>query len=128
MGFLLRRKRDYFVIPNRGEYTSIKTHKPLCGFAFLFLFTNQNKFCLFQKQKTHNFRHGFFLRRKRDYFVIPNRGKYTSIKTHKPLCGFAFLFLFTNQNKFCLFQKQKTHNLRYGFSFAEKEGFEPPEV
>ena len=24
--------------------------------------------------------------------------------------------------------KQKTHNLRYGFPFAEKEGFEPPEV
>jgi hypothetical protein len=24
--------------------------------------------------------------------------------------------------------KQKTHDLRHGFSFAEKEGFEPPEV
>ena len=32
--------------PKWGAFTTIKTHKPHCGFAFLFLFTSQNKFCL----------------------------------------------------------------------------------
>jgi hypothetical protein len=43
--------------------------------------------------------------------------------------GIGFLFP-KNAQKFTfgIFWKQKTRNSRFGFSFAEKEGFEPPDL
>ena len=68
----------------------------------------------------------FLLQRKRDYFVIPKRGKYAIIKIHKPLCDFAFLFFLTNQNKFCLFHKTKNPRLTSWVLFCGERGIRTP--
>ena len=44
------------------------------------------------------------------------------------LCVFSFLFSVIYENKFLTFLKKKTHNLSCEFPFAEKEGFEPPDL
>ena len=41
---------------------------------------------------------------------------------------YAFLFFQKQGKKFALFGKQKTLDLNQGFVFAEKEGFEPPDL
>ena len=49
-------------------------------------------------------------------------------KNPKPASRVSFFVLAIYDSKLSTCLKQKTHNKCCGFSFAEKEGFEPPEV
>jgi hypothetical protein len=58
--------------------------------------------------------------------LIPNRLSNASIETQTICDGLFFVFFRFTEASSAHIRKQKTHNVRCEFPFAEKEGFEPP--